>query len=135
MTLAENAANVSPIAFDNSYARLPERFYARLSPTPVAAPRLIRVNHALAGTLGFDPAANHAVAGPAQAAAGAIRHDPSADSVVRAAAGSIETKALIALSPPTTTSSSSAWITSWNDGRLIRLLPRRITSTLIVCER
>ena len=25
-------------AFDNSYARLPERFYARLPPTPVAAP-------------------------------------------------------------------------------------------------
>ena len=25
-------------AFDNSYARLPERLYARLDPTPVAAP-------------------------------------------------------------------------------------------------
>ena len=24
--------------FDNSYARLPARFYARLDPTPVAAP-------------------------------------------------------------------------------------------------
>ena len=24
--------------FDNTYARLPERFYARLDPTPVAAP-------------------------------------------------------------------------------------------------
>jgi uncharacterized protein YdiU (UPF0061 family) len=45
------------IAFDNSYAHLPERFYARLNPTPVAAPRLIRVNTALAVSLGIDPAA------------------------------------------------------------------------------
>ena len=31
-------------AFDNSYARLPERFYARLAPAKVAAPRLVRLN-------------------------------------------------------------------------------------------
>ena len=43
-------------AFDNSYARLPERFFARLPPTPVAGPRLIRVNTALAEQLGLDPA-------------------------------------------------------------------------------
>jgi uncharacterized protein YdiU (UPF0061 family) len=43
-------------AFDNSYARLPERFYARLDPTPVSAPRLIKVNEALARELGLDPA-------------------------------------------------------------------------------
>ena len=42
--------------FDNTYARLPERFYARLDPVPVAAPRLVRVNAALAGLLGLDPA-------------------------------------------------------------------------------
>jgi serine/tyrosine/threonine adenylyltransferase len=42
-------------AFDNSYARLPERFYARLDPTPVSAPRLIKVNEALARELGLDP--------------------------------------------------------------------------------
>ena len=42
-------------AFDNSYARLPERFYARLDPTSVAAPRLIRINGALARELGLDP--------------------------------------------------------------------------------
>ncbi len=42
--------------FDNSYVRLPERFYARLSPTPVAAPSLIRLNDALARELGLDPA-------------------------------------------------------------------------------
>jgi uncharacterized protein YdiU (UPF0061 family) len=43
--------------FDNSYARLPERFYARLPPTPVAAPQLIRINAKLAGELGLDPEA------------------------------------------------------------------------------
>src|SRR6185436_20109128 len=41
--------------FDNSYARLPERFFSRLSPTPVAAPRLIRINDTLARELNLDP--------------------------------------------------------------------------------
>lgn len=44
-------------AFDNSYQRLPDRFYARLAPTPVKAPRLIRVNTNLAKLLGLDPKA------------------------------------------------------------------------------
>jgi uncharacterized protein YdiU (UPF0061 family) len=43
------------IPFDNSYARLPDRFFARVKPTPVAAPRLIRVNAPLATELGIDP--------------------------------------------------------------------------------
>jgi len=42
-------------AFDNSYARLPDRFFARLPPTPVAAPRLVRLNETLAWHLGLDP--------------------------------------------------------------------------------
>lgn len=41
-------------AFDNSYARLPERFFERLSPTPVSAPALLRVNRELADLLGLD---------------------------------------------------------------------------------
>ncbi len=41
--------------FRNTYARLPERFYARLNPTPVAAPRLIKLNSVLARNLGLDP--------------------------------------------------------------------------------
>src|SRR5215211_1142583 len=45
----------SPFPFDNTYARLPERFFARVSPTPVRAPRLIRVNGPLAVRLGLDP--------------------------------------------------------------------------------
>ncbi len=36
------------IPFDNSYTRLPERFYAHVNPTPVPTPRLIRVNAPLA---------------------------------------------------------------------------------------
>jgi uncharacterized protein YdiU (UPF0061 family) len=40
--------------FDNTYARLPERFYARVRPTPVRAPKLLRLNHALAASLGVD---------------------------------------------------------------------------------
>src|SRR5260370_28786601 len=41
--------------FENTYARLPERFYARLDPTPVTAPRLVKVNVELARNLGLDP--------------------------------------------------------------------------------
>src|SRR5438445_131118 len=40
--------------FDNSYAQLPARFYARLAPTPVAAPQLVKINYALATELGLD---------------------------------------------------------------------------------
>lgn len=43
------------IAFDNSYAALPDRFYARQAPTPVAAPKLIKLNIELARELGLDP--------------------------------------------------------------------------------
>ena len=43
------------IEFDNSYTHLPDRFFARVSPTPVSAPRLIRVNRDLAIHLGLDP--------------------------------------------------------------------------------
>jgi serine/tyrosine/threonine adenylyltransferase len=43
------------IPFDNTYARLPDRFYKRLDPTPVAAPALVRVNAGLARDLGIDP--------------------------------------------------------------------------------
>ncbi len=42
-------------SFDNSYARLPEHFYARQHPAPVADPALVAVNEALAHELGIDP--------------------------------------------------------------------------------
>jgi uncharacterized protein YdiU (UPF0061 family) len=41
--------------FENTYARLPEHFYARVDPTPVAAPGLVKVNVELAQNLGLDP--------------------------------------------------------------------------------
>ena len=41
--------------YENTYARLPERFYARVDPTPVAAPRLIKINTQLAMKLGLNP--------------------------------------------------------------------------------
>lgn len=40
--------------FNNSYARLPPRFYVRQSPVPVSAPRLVRMNWVLAEELGLD---------------------------------------------------------------------------------
>ena len=49
------AGEATPIAaFDNSYARLPERFHVRLNPAPVTAPRLVKLNAALAESLGLD---------------------------------------------------------------------------------
>ncbi len=58
--------------FDNSYARLPERFYARLPATPVAAPRLLRLNTALAAELGLDAAALGGPQGVAALAGNAV---------------------------------------------------------------
>jgi uncharacterized protein YdiU (UPF0061 family) len=48
-------------AFDNSYARLPERFYARQDPARAPAPELLALNAPLAEALGLDP---KALAGP-----------------------------------------------------------------------
>ena len=42
------------IPFNNSYAKLPERFYARIHPTAVPSPSLVKVNEGLAKTLGID---------------------------------------------------------------------------------
>ena len=43
--------------FDNSYARLPDRFFVRQAPQPVSAPRLVALNERLADELGLDAAA------------------------------------------------------------------------------
>jgi uncharacterized protein YdiU (UPF0061 family) len=53
-SLIEGAGQVK-FKFENSYARLPERFYARVSPVPVARPALIKLNTDLALSLGLDP--------------------------------------------------------------------------------
>src|SRR5918993_4843283 len=41
--------------FENTLSRLPGRFFARVAPTPVQAPRLVRLNCELARRLGLDP--------------------------------------------------------------------------------
>ena len=41
--------------FQNTYAALPANFFARVAPTPVASPRLIKLNRPLAVHLGLDP--------------------------------------------------------------------------------
>ena len=61
MTPLMNAASF--IAWDHSYARLPDRFFARVKPTPVRAPGLIRVNDRLAAQLRLDGKALAAPAG------------------------------------------------------------------------
>jgi uncharacterized protein YdiU (UPF0061 family) len=55
-TLARSTPDTQPpIPFDNSYARLPDAFFERVSPEPVTRPTLIKVNAALAQQLGIDP--------------------------------------------------------------------------------
>ena len=53
--MSENIEAALRLPFDNTYARLPTRFYARIEATPVARPRLIKLNRRLAVTLGLDP--------------------------------------------------------------------------------
>jgi uncharacterized protein YdiU (UPF0061 family) len=52
--LAAESTGHPMAVFANSYARLPKHFFARLSPTPVAEPRLIKFNELLAEELGVD---------------------------------------------------------------------------------
>ncbi len=41
--------------FQNTYTAMPANFFARVAPTPVAAPRLVKLNRPLAVHLGLDP--------------------------------------------------------------------------------
>jgi serine/tyrosine/threonine adenylyltransferase len=41
--------------FENTYTALPANFFARVAPTPVASPRLVKLNRPLAVHLGLDP--------------------------------------------------------------------------------
>jgi uncharacterized protein YdiU (UPF0061 family) len=60
------------IAFDNSYARLPDRLYHRQHADPVRAPSPIVVNTGLAQDLGLDPQALASDAGTAMLAGNAV---------------------------------------------------------------
>ena len=53
--VAPATPSVPDPGFGRSYAGLPEVFYAKTAPTPVAAPTLIRWNAPLARALGLDP--------------------------------------------------------------------------------
>ncbi|MGK0168692.1 MAG: hypothetical protein ACI9W2_000410 [Gammaproteobacteria bacterium] len=44
------------VVFDNTYARLPERFFAKVPPTPSPQPRMFAFNQALANELGLTGA-------------------------------------------------------------------------------
>jgi len=65
-------ASLPSIPFDNSYARLPDAFFVRTEPTPVAAPELLALNDALAVELGLDPAALRTPGGVAVLAGNAM---------------------------------------------------------------
>src|SRR5450631_2765393 len=41
--------------FQNTYVALPDNFFARVAPTPVDSPRLVKLNRPLAVHLGLDP--------------------------------------------------------------------------------
>ncbi len=43
------------LPFENTYARLPERFFGRVAPVAVRAPHLVRLNEALARELRLEP--------------------------------------------------------------------------------
>jgi uncharacterized protein YdiU (UPF0061 family) len=71
--------------FDNSYARLPEAFYARQDPVPVREPKPVILNRALAESLGLQP---DALAGDEGAALFAGNRLPSgAEPIAQAYAG------------------------------------------------
>jgi len=53
--LSSSNCQTLPLNFENTYARLPERFYARVKPISVAAPRLVKINVELARKLGLNP--------------------------------------------------------------------------------
>jgi len=47
---------VETLVFDNTYARLPQAFYARLNPTPFSTPpHLVHANPAAAELIELDP--------------------------------------------------------------------------------
>ena len=59
----DSIEGMTPIPFDNTYARLPERFFTVTRPTPVRSPRLVRLNRPLALHLGLDADALAGAAG------------------------------------------------------------------------
>ncbi len=71
--------------FDNSYSRLPSSFFVRLSPVPVATPRLVLLNRNLAETLGLNDDALRSPEGVETLAGN--RLPPGSDPLAQAYAG------------------------------------------------
>ena len=65
MTMTETATSAPLRTLENSYLTLPPAFYARVEPTPVTDPRLLRLNLELVEQLGLDPDALASEAGVA----------------------------------------------------------------------
>ena len=66
MALIEEAALATiRMNFDNSYARLPGKFYARVNPARVECPQIVKLNTALADFLGLDSSALNSAEGAA----------------------------------------------------------------------
>jgi uncharacterized protein YdiU (UPF0061 family) len=74
-----------PFSFDNTYARLPEAFFARVNPTPVKEPRWIALNHDLARLLGIDPTQLESTEGLAYLSGNAV--PPGAEPIATAYSG------------------------------------------------
>jgi uncharacterized protein YdiU (UPF0061 family) len=55
--MPETETAAAPLSVENSYLRLPEACYARIGPTEVSNPQLLRINRPLAEELGLDPEA------------------------------------------------------------------------------
>ena len=83
--LALTDTSQTPIPFDNTYARLSDAFYERVSPTKVPAPELLRVNDALASQLRIDPEFLKSPAGLAFLSGNAIA--PGSEPIAQAYAG------------------------------------------------
>jgi len=73
------------IPFDNTYAQLPERFFARQEPACVPEPKLIRLNRELAAKLGIDTDSLQSADGVAMLAGNAIPE--GAEPIAQAYAG------------------------------------------------
>jgi uncharacterized protein YdiU (UPF0061 family) len=73
------------ILFDNTYARLPERFFAKQPPARVPEPKLVRLNLALAAKLSMDAAWLQSPDGVAMLAGNAIPE--GAEPIAQAYAG------------------------------------------------
>jgi len=78
-------SDAAMFAFDNTYTRLPQRFYERVKPTSVRAPRVVKVNRPLARLLGVSAEELESAAGAELLSGNALPE--GADAIALAYAG------------------------------------------------